>query len=110
MVFFFVFFFFQAEDGIRDADVTGVQTCALPISLMAMPADGLTLADKQATTGQLLRAGADIHALNTVRKHLSGIKGGRLAAKTVGSCRTFAISDVVGDDVSVIGSGPTVPD
>jgi len=79
-------------------------------ALMAVPADGLTLADKQATTGQLLRAGADIHALNTVRKHLSGIKGGWLAAKTAGACRALVISDVVGDDVSVIGSGPTVPD
>jgi hydroxypyruvate reductase len=79
-------------------------------ALMAVPAEGLSLADKQATTAQLLRAGADIHALNTVRKHLSGIKGGWLAAKAAGACRTFAISDVVGDDPSVIGSGPTVPD
>ena len=79
-------------------------------ALMAVPADGLTLADKQATTKQLLRAGADIHALNTVRKHLSAIKGGWLAARAPGACRTFAISDVVGDDLSVIGSGPTVPD
>ncbi len=79
-------------------------------ALMAVPADGLTLADKQAATRQLLRAGADIHALNTVRKHLSGIKGGWLAATARGACRTFAISDVVGDDLSVIGSGPTVPD
>jgi len=79
-------------------------------ALMAVPADGLTLADKQAATAQLLRAGADIQALNTVRKHLSAIKGGWLAAKTAGACRTFAISDVVGDDMSVIGSGPTVPD
>jgi glycerate 2-kinase len=79
-------------------------------ALMAVPADGLTLADKQATTRHLLRAGADIHELNTVRKHLSAIKGGWLAADAPGACRTFAISDVVGDDVSVIGSGPTVPD
>ena len=79
-------------------------------ALMAVPAAGLTLADKQATTRQLLRAGADIHALNTVRKHLSAIKGGWLAAAAPGACRTFAISDVVGDDLSVIGSGPTVPD
>jgi glycerate 2-kinase len=79
-------------------------------ALMAVPAEGLTLEDKQATTSQLLRAGADIHALNTVRKHLSAIKGGWLAAEAPGTCRTFAISDVVGDDLSVIGSGPTVPD
>jgi hydroxypyruvate reductase len=79
-------------------------------ALMAVPADGLTLEDKQATTRQLLRGGADIHALNTVRKHLSAIKGGWLAAHARTTCTTFAISDVVGDDLSVIGSGPTVAD
>ncbi len=79
-------------------------------ALMAVPAQGLTLDHKQATTTQLLRAGADIHALNTVRKHLSAIKGGSLAARAGGRCVTLAISDVVGDDVSTIGSGPTVPD
>src|SRR5262249_40090668 len=79
-------------------------------ALMAVPADGVTLEDKQAATRQLLRAGADIHALNTVRKHLSAIKGGRLAARSAGPCVAFAISDVVGDDLSVIASGPTVPD
>src|SRR3970282_743684 len=66
--------------------------------------------DKRRTTDALLRAGADIHALNTVRKHLSRIKGGRLAAAARGRCRTLAISDVVGDDLSFIASGPTVPD
>ncbi len=79
-------------------------------ALMAVPADGVRLADKQAATTQLLRAGADIHALNTVRKHLSAIKGGWLAARARGECVTLAVSDVVGDDLSVIGSGPTVPD
>ena len=79
-------------------------------AMMAVPADGLTLDDKRTTTDRLLRAGADIHALNTVRKHLSAIKGGWLAARTRGRCLALAISDVVGDDVSVIGSGPTVAD
>ena len=79
-------------------------------ALMAVPAADVTLDDKRATTEGLLRAGADIHALNTVRKHLSAIKGGWLAACAGGSCRTFAISDVVGDDLSAIGSGPTVAD
>ena len=79
-------------------------------ALMAAPAEGLTLDDKRQTTDTLLRAGADIHALNTVRKHLSRIKGGRLAACAPGRCRTLAISDVVGDDLSFIASGPTVPD
>jgi len=79
-------------------------------ALMAVPADGITLDDKRATTQLLLRAGADIHALNTVRKHLSAIKGGWLAAGVRGACRALAISDVVGDDPSIIASGPTVPD
>ena len=79
-------------------------------ALLAVPADGLSLDDKQRATVQLLRAGADIHALNTVRKHLSAIKGGWLASRSAGPVRTFVISDVVGDDVSVIASGPTVPD
>jgi len=79
-------------------------------ALMAVPADGITLDDKRRTTAQLLRAGADIHALNTVRKHLSAIKGGGLAGRAAGRVQTYAISDVVGDDVSVIASGPTVPD
>jgi glycerate 2-kinase len=79
-------------------------------ALMAVPAAGVTLDDKRRTTDVLLRAGADIHALNTVRKHLSAIKGGWLAAQTPGACHTLAISDVVGDDLSVIASGPTVAD
>jgi glycerate 2-kinase len=75
------------------------------------PADGIQFADKQAVTRALLRSGAVIGEINTVRKHLSRIKGGRLArhahpAKLV----TIAISDVPGDDPSAIGSGPTVPD
>ena len=79
-------------------------------ALLAVPADGVTLDDKRLTTNLLLRAGADIYALNTVRKHLSAIKGGWLAARTRGICHTLVISDVVGDDLSVIASGPTVAD
>jgi len=79
-------------------------------ALMALPADGITLADKQHTVRLLLESGADIHELNTVRKHLSGIKGGLLAAAAQGDTHTLAVSDVVGDDLSVIASGPTVPD
>jgi hydroxypyruvate reductase len=79
-------------------------------SLMAVPGVGLTLADKRETTRRLLLAGADIDALNTVRKHLSGVKGGHLAAVTAASVLTLAVSDVTGDDLSLIGSGPTVPD
>jgi glycerate-2-kinase len=79
-------------------------------ALMAVPADRLSLDDKRLTTAQLLRAGADIYALNTVRKHLSAIKGGRLAARAGGRVLALVISDVVRDDLSVIASGPTVGD
>jgi len=79
-------------------------------ALMAMPADGLTLADKQQTARALMEQSADIYELNTVRKHLSAIKGGQLAASAGGAVLTLAVSDVVGDDLSVIASGPTVAD
>ena len=79
-------------------------------AIMAVPAPGITLEDKRRTTDRLLKAGADIHALNTVRKHISALKGGWLAAATSRPSLTLAISDVVGDDLSVIASGPTVPD
>jgi glycerate 2-kinase len=80
-------------------------------ALLALPAPGLTLADKQAVTRALLRSGATIGEINTVRKHLSAIKGGRLtAAAAPGRVVTLAISDVPGDDPAVIASGPTVPD
>jgi len=79
-------------------------------ALMALPAEGLTLEAKQRTARTLMERGADIYELNTVRKHLSAIKGGRLAAAAGGSVLTLAVSDVIGDDLSVIASGPTVPD
>jgi glycerate 2-kinase len=75
------------------------------------PAPGLELEEKQATTRALLRSGAAIGEINTVRKHLSRIKGGRLAARAhPARVIALAISDVPGDDPAVIGSGPTVPD
>jgi hydroxypyruvate reductase len=75
------------------------------------PADGITFAQKQDVTRQLLRSGAPISAVNTVRKHLSRIKGGRLArAAAPARVVTLAISDVPHDDPAVIASGPTVPD
>jgi hydroxypyruvate reductase len=80
-------------------------------SLLAVPAPGLTLADKQAVNRLLLRSGASIDEMNTVRKHLSAVKGGRLAAAAFPArIVTLAISDVPGDDPSIIASGPTVPD
>lgn len=75
------------------------------------PAEGLTIADKQAVTKALLASGAPISDINTVRKHLSRIKGGRLAARLhPAPSLTLAISDVPHDEPSVIASGPTVPD
>jgi len=75
------------------------------------PADGIGFSDKQAVTRALLRSGANIGEMNTVRKHLSRIKGGRLALRAQPAhVVTLAISDVPGDDPAVIGSGPTVPD
>ncbi len=75
------------------------------------PARGLSLAEKQEVTRALLRSGANIGEINTVRKHLSRIKGGRLALRAhPARLATLSISDVPGDDPSVIGSGPTVPD
>lgn len=80
-------------------------------ALLPLPAPGITLEDKQKVTGQLLACGATIHEINTVRKHLSAIKGGRLArAVYPAALVTLILSDVIGDDLSVIGSGPTVPD
>ncbi len=79
-------------------------------ALMAVPAGDLALEDKRTAVNALLKGGADITALNTVRKHLSAVKGGRLAGAAPGPTVCLAISDVVGDDLSVIGSGPTVPD
>ena len=80
-------------------------------SLLVLPAPGVDLAAKQAVNRALLRSGAGIHEMNCVRKHLSAIKGGRLA-RAAAPARVVAlmISDVPGDDPSVIGSGPTVPD
>lgn len=80
-------------------------------ALMSLPRDGITLDDKKFITKQLLACGAPIEEMNVVRKHLSAIKGGRLAqAAAPAKVITFAISDVVGNDLSAIGSGATVPD
>ena len=94
----------------QDADLIVVLLSGGGSALMALPADGLSLSDKQETARLLMAHGADIYELNTVRKHLSAIKGGQLAAAARASVMTLAISDVVGDDLSVIASGPTVAD
>jgi hydroxypyruvate reductase len=80
-------------------------------ALMALPAGNMSLADEQDINRALLRSGATISEMNAVRKHLSGIKGGRLAAAArPARVVTLLISDVPGDDPAVIASGPTVPD
>jgi len=80
-------------------------------ALLALPAPGLTLEDKQAINKALLKSGANITEMNCVRKHLSAVKGGRLgAACAPAQLLTLAISDIPGDDPAVIASGPTVVD
>jgi glycerate 2-kinase len=106
-----------AERALELADGTGPDDLVLVLlsggasANWIAPAQGLTLADKQAVTRALLRSGANIGEINAVRKHLSRIKGGRLARRAQHArVVTLAISDVPGDDPAVIGSGPTVPD
>ncbi len=80
-------------------------------ALLPLPVEGVTLEDKQAVTRLLHACGATIHEMNAVRKHLSGIKGGRLAQAFAGrGLRSLIISDVCGDPLDVIASGPTAPD
>jgi hydroxypyruvate reductase len=106
-----------AERTLALADGAGADDCVLALisggasANWIAPAPGLTLADKQAVTRALLRSGATIDEINAVRKHLSRIKGGRLAQR-VHPARliTLAISDVPGNNPAVIGSGPTVGD
>jgi hydroxypyruvate reductase len=101
-------------DLARDAGPDELVLCLISgggSALMALPAPGLTLADKQAVNRALLRSGAAIGEINTVRKHLSAIKGGRLALTAwPAPVLTLAISDIPGDDPALIASGPTVAD
>ena len=96
--------------GLSGRDLLFVLLSGGASSLMPAPVAGLTLREKQHLTDQLLRCGASIAEVNTVRKHLSDLKGGRLAALSDATVVTFILSDVIGDDLSTIGSGPTVPD
>ena len=80
-------------------------------ALTPAPADGISLTDKQETTRQLLACGATIHEINTIRKHLSRIKGGQLCAAAKGArVVSLILSDVIGDNLDIIGSGMTAPD
>ncbi len=101
----------QRVKGLSEQDEVIVLLSGGGSALLALPARGVTLQDKQAVNRALLRSGASIGEMNCVRKHLSAIKGGRLAqACWPAMVRTYAISDVPGDDPSVIASGPTVAD
>mgnify|MGYP001821584603 CR=1 FL=1 len=102
---------FKAVQGLTEDDLVVALISGGGSALLAAPAAGISLEDKQAVNKALLASGATISEMNTVRKHLSAIKGGRLAqaaypAKVV----ALMISDVPGDDASIIASGPTVPD
>ena len=80
-------------------------------ALMPLPAPPVTLEEKQEVTRQLLASGANIHEINAVRKHISGIKGGQLARLAApATVESLLLSDVIGDSLDVIGSGPTAPD
>lgn len=79
-------------------------------SLLSLPVAGITMADLKAVTSELLNCGAPIQEMNVVRKHLSAIQGGRLAAATKARVLSLIISDVAGDEPSAIASGPTTPD
>jgi glycerate 2-kinase len=101
----------QLANGARADDLVLVLLSGGASANWVAPAPGVTLADKQVVTRALLRLGATIGELNTLRKHLSHIKGGRLAVQAQPArVVTLAISDVPGDDPAVIGSGPTAPD
>jgi glycerate 2-kinase len=98
-------------DGAAADDLVLVLLSGGASANLIAPAAGLSFADKQAATRAILRSGANISEFNCVRKHLSRIKGGRLAKRAFpAQLVTLAISDVPGDDPAVIGSGPTVPD
>ena len=79
-------------------------------ALLSLPVDGVTISDLRAVTRDLLKSGATIQEINTVRKHLSQIQGGRLAAACKAPVVTLIISDVTGDDPTHIASGPCAPD
>jgi len=97
--------------GLSPRDVVIVLLSGGGSALLVAPAEGITLADKQATTGLLLASGATIGEINCVRKHLSRVKGGQLVrACAPARVVALALSDVIGDPLDVIASGPTVPD
>ncbi len=105
-----------AREILREASSLGQDDLLLALisggasSLLSLPGPGLSMADLKSVTSQLLRSGADIREMNTARKHLSAIAGGRLAAACRARVLALIISDVTGDDPTHIGSGPCAPD
>lgn len=94
----------------REQDIIFVLISGGGSALFECPKAPITLEELQTASRQLLQCGADIHEINTVRKHISEVKGGQLLKHTKATIVSLSISDVVGDDLSVIASGPTVPD
>ncbi len=105
-----------AQEILRRAKSLGANDLLLVLvsgggsSLMSLPAEGIGMDELKATTQELLRCGAPIQDMNTVRKHISSIQGGRLAAACKARVLALIISDVTGDDPTHIGSGPCAPD
>ena len=105
-----------AAEILRNAQQLGPDDLLLALisgggsSLLSLPAPGISMSELKALTGRLLKSGADIREMNTVRKHLSAIQGGRLAAASRAPVVALIISDVVGDDPTHIASGPCAPD
>ena len=95
---------------LKDEDLLLVLISGGGSSLLSLPAPGVTMAQLKGLTSQLLRSGAEIREMNTVRKHLSAIAGGRLAAASRAPVTALIISDVVGDDPTHIASGPCAAD
>lgn len=102
---------FEAVAGLAPDDLVVALMCGGGSALLPCPPEGLTLADEQALNEALLASGAPIGVMNAIRKHASGIKGGRLAAAAhPARVLSLVVSDVPGDDPAQVASGPTVPD
>ncbi len=102
---------FDAVAGLTADDLVVALICGGGSALLPAPPEGLTLADEQALNKALLASGAPIGVMNAIRKHVSGIKGGRLAAAAYPArVVSLVVSDVPGDDPAQVASGPTVPD
>ncbi len=100
----------EIAEKVREEDLLIVLISGGGSSVFAMPEDGITLEDKIKTYELLLKSGARIHEINTVRKHISKVKGGKFVKNVRGKVLALIISDVVGDDLEVIASGITVKD